>query len=56
MICRIIIKIFKRNKEDFSKKDENYSENKEKQHGGENDVQDNNEDIQKKQGGLLEEG
>ena len=46
----------KRNKEDFSKKDENFSENKEKQHGEENDVQDNNEDIQKKQGGVLEEG
>lgn len=46
----------KRNKKDFSKKDENSSENKEKLHGEENDLQDNNEDIQKKQGGLLEEG
>ena len=56
MICRIIMKIFKRNKEDFSKKDENISENKEKLHGEENDLQDNIEDIQKKQGGLPEEG
>ena len=56
MMCRIIMQIIKRNKKDFSKKDENFSENKEKLHGEENDLQDNNEDIQKKQGGLLEEG
>ena len=56
MICRIIMKIFKRHKEDFSKKDENFSENKEKLHGEENDFQNNNEDVQKKQGGVLEEG
>ncbi len=56
MICRIIMKIFKRNKEDFSKKNENFSENKEKLHGEENDLQGNNEDVQKKQGGLPEEG
>ena len=45
----------KRNKEDFSKKDENSSENYKELHGEENDLQDNNEDIQKTQGGLLEE-
>ena len=48
--------MFKRNKEDFSKKNENSSENYEELHGEENDLQDNNEDNQKKQGGLLEEG
>ena len=48
-------KMSKRNKEEFSKKDEIPSENKEKLHGEENDLQDNNEDIQKKQEGLLEE-
>ena len=50
------MKMFKRNKEDFSKKNENSSENYEELHGEENDLQDNNEDNQKKQGGLLEEG
>ena len=55
-ICRVIMRMSKRNKKDFSKKDENYSENKEKMHGEENDLQGNNEDVQKKQGGLLEEG
>ena len=50
------MRMSKRNKKDFSKKDENYSENKEKMHGEENDLQGNNEDVQKKQGGLLEEG
>ena len=48
--------MFKRNKEDFSKKNENSSENYKELHGEENDLQDNNENIQKKQGGLLEEG
>ena len=56
MICRIIMKIFKRHKEDFSKKNENFSENKEKLHGEENDLQGNIEDVLKKLGGLLEEG
>ena len=50
------MKISKRNKEDFSKKNESSSENKEKLHGEEYDVQDNNVDNQKKQEGLLEEG
>ena len=56
MICRIILKIFKRNKEDYSKKDETSSENYEELHGEEKDLQGNNEHVQKKQEGLLEEG
>lgn len=50
------MKMSKRNKKDFSKKNEIFSENKEKLHGEENDLQDNIEDVQKKQGGLLKEG
>ena len=50
------MKMFKRNKEDFSKKNGNSSENYEELHGEEKDFRNNNEDIQKKQGGLLEEG
>jgi len=45
MICRIIMKIFKRNKEDFSKKDENFSENYKELHREEKDLQGNNEDV-----------
>ena len=56
MISRIIMKMSKRNKKDYSKKDVNSSENYKELHGEENDLQDNNKDIQKKQGGLLEEG
>ena len=55
-ICRVIMRMSKRNKKDFPKKDENFSENKEKLHGEENDQQDNNENTQKKQGGTPEEG
>ncbi len=55
-ISGTIMKISKRNKEDFSKKNESSSENKEKLHGEEYDVQDNNVDNQKKQEGLLKEG
>ena len=55
-ISRVIMKMSKRNKKDFSKKNEIFSENKEKLHGEENDLQDNIEDVQKKQGGLLKEG
>ena len=51
-----MMRMSKRNKKNFSKKDENFSENKEKQHGEENDFQNNNEDVQKKQEGLLKEG
>ena len=54
-ISRIIMKMFKRNKEEFSKKNENSSENYEELYGEEKDLQGNNEDVQKKQGGLLEE-
>ena len=50
------MKMSKRNKKDYSKKDVNSSENYKELHGEENDLQDNNKDIQKKQGGLLEEG
>ena len=46
----------KRNKEVFSKKNENSSENYEEIYGEEKNLQGNNEDVQKKQGGLLEEG
>ena len=46
----------KRNKKDFSKKNENSSENYKELHGEEKDFQNNNEDVQKKQGGVLEEG
>ena len=46
----------KRNKEEFSKKNENSSENCEELHGEEKDLQGNNEHVQKKQEGLLEEG
>ena len=56
MISRIIMKMSKINKKDYSKKDVNSSENYKELHGEENDLQDNNKDIQKKQGGLLEEG
>ena len=52
-ISGTIMKISKRNKEDFSKKDETSSENYEVLHGEENDLQNNNEDIQKTQGGFL---
>ena len=45
----------KRNKEEFSKKNENSSENCEELHGEEKEFQNNNEDVQKKQGGVLEE-
>ena len=48
--------MFKRNMEDFSKKDENSSENYEEFHGEEKEFKNNNEDVQKKHGGLLEEG
>jgi len=53
---RIIMKMSKRNKEEFSKKNENSSENYEELHGEEKDLQGNNEHVQKKQEGLLEEG
>lgn len=48
--------MFKRNKEEFSKKNENSSENYKELHREEKDFRNNNEDIQKKQEGLLEEG
>lgn len=38
-MSRIIKKIFKRNKEEFSKKNENSSENYEELHGEEKDLQ-----------------
>ena len=41
-ICRVIMSMSKRNKKDFSKKDENSSENYKELHGEENDLQDNN--------------
>lgn len=49
------MKILKRNTEEFSKKNENSSENYKELHGEEKDQQGNNEDVQKKQEGLLEE-
>jgi hypothetical protein len=50
------MKMSKRNKEEFSKKNENSSENCKELHGEEKDLQGNNEDVQKKQEGLPEEG
>ena len=41
-ICRVIMSMSQRNKKDFSKKDENSSENYKELHGEENDLQDNN--------------
>ena len=51
-ISRIIMKMSKRNKEEFSKKNENSSENYKELHGEEKDFQNNNEYVQKKQEGL----